>query len=254
MIWLEFDAWYMDSENKKVLFDTTHENMAEEHGIKRDDVVYKPMPLIVGETPLLKGLEEAILEAEVGEEKEIEIPPEKGFGERDPANIIMLPMNKLLRLPQFSDEDSPRPEVGMEVDFGDRKGTIVYMTSSRVRIDFNPKYAGRTLIYKFKIDKVAETPEDYIYGVFEMAYGHLDNLSITLTEDSVDIILPPHIKVDQNWVLQKFRVLALLRKYLDKKTIRFIEEYRKKEEEEKDEKNTEEKGNGDSDIEKEEKD
>lgn len=229
MVWLDFDAWYIDSDNNRVLFDTTHEDLAEANGIKQDGMHYGPIPIIVGETPLIKGLEEAILEANVGEEKEIEIPPEKGFGNRDPANIVMVPMNKLLRLPQFQGSDAPMPTVGMDVDFGDRKGTIVYMTSSRARIDFNPKYAGKTLVYKFKIEKVAESPEDYVKGALDMIYGQSDSFGIKISGDSVDIKLPDFVKIDQKWLLQKLRVVSLIRKYTDLKVVRFIEEYVKKE-------------------------
>jgi transcription elongation factor GreA-like protein len=53
--------------------------------------------------------------------------------------------------------------------------------------------------------------------------------------ENYDITLPDVCKYDQKWILAKYKVVADLRDNFNAKTIRFIEEYLKKEEAKKDE-------------------
>ena len=61
--------------------------MAEEAGIKLENKNYGAIPIIVGGGHVLKGLDEALIGMEEGEEKTVEITPEEGFGLRDPKII-----------------------------------------------------------------------------------------------------------------------------------------------------------------------
>ena len=67
------------------VFDTTMEEIAKEHGIYDEKIDFKPAPIVVGANHVIKGLDEALVGLEVGEKKIVEIPPEKGYGKRDPA-------------------------------------------------------------------------------------------------------------------------------------------------------------------------
>src|SRR6476469_4015921 len=56
---------------------------------------YEPRLLGVGEGWVLKGLDDALLDANIDEPLNIEIPPDKAFGERDPSKVRMIPLRKL---------------------------------------------------------------------------------------------------------------------------------------------------------------
>jgi len=85
-----------DAESRKV-FETTSEETAKKEGIASSNAIFKPTPVIVGKERLIKGLEEALLEMNVGEERKITLEPEKAFGERkplvhgpDPSEVILV--------------------------------------------------------------------------------------------------------------------------------------------------------------------
>lgn len=54
------------------VFDSTSEEVAEENGIHSDKKTYGPVSVIIGGGHVLKGMEEALVDMEEGEEKTIE--------------------------------------------------------------------------------------------------------------------------------------------------------------------------------------
>ena len=66
------------------IFDTTSEEIAKREDIYNQNARYGPVPIIVGGKKIIEGIDEALLKMNVGEEKTIEVPPKKGFGERSP--------------------------------------------------------------------------------------------------------------------------------------------------------------------------
>ncbi len=62
------------------VFDTSIESVAREAGIYNPARPYEPVIFTLGYEGLIPGFEEAVMDMEVGEEKTVTIPPEKGFG------------------------------------------------------------------------------------------------------------------------------------------------------------------------------
>jgi FKBP-type peptidyl-prolyl cis-trans isomerases 2 len=91
IIRLQYDSYTDDGK----LIETTDAEKAKAAGIYDEHNVYKPMVVIVGSGRLLKPLEEEIKKSNLGEEKEINIPPEEAFGVRDPNNVKVLSMREL---------------------------------------------------------------------------------------------------------------------------------------------------------------
>ncbi|MEM0077170.1 MAG: FKBP-type peptidyl-prolyl cis-trans isomerase, partial [Thermoproteota archaeon] len=60
----------------------TSEEEAKKAGIYNEHEVYKPELVILGSNEVTKGFEKALRENEVGQEKEVEVPPEDGYGKR----------------------------------------------------------------------------------------------------------------------------------------------------------------------------
>src|SRR3989338_8715573 len=73
------------------IFDWTDEALAKKKNIYNPDARYKPMPIILGSGMIIKGLDEELMKMAVGDEKEISIEPENGFGKRDPNLVQVLP-------------------------------------------------------------------------------------------------------------------------------------------------------------------
>ncbi|MDD1746232.1 MAG: peptidylprolyl isomerase [Methanomassiliicoccales archaeon] len=223
---LEFSGYLADSNE---LFDTTNAEVAKDAGIFNENATYAPIPVLVGSGRLFEGLEDALVGAQVGVDQEATIPPEKAAGARDPKLVENIPVRDFLK-------QDIEPKVGMEVNIKNRMGMITAITPRVVRVDFNRRFAGRTLIYKFKVTMKVEEPVDKVLAVVEMDYGSLENFSAIVDGDAVAITLPDVCKYDQKWILAKYKVVADLREGLKMKTVRFVEEYIKKEEEKKEEK------------------
>ncbi|MEM2943129.1 MAG: peptidylprolyl isomerase [Methanomassiliicoccales archaeon] len=226
IIRLEFDGWIVDSGE---LFDTTSAEKAKAAGIFNENITYGPIPVLVGGGRIFEGLEEAILGTEIGVEKEITIPPEKAAGQRDPKLVEIHPVREFLR-------QNIEPKVGMEVSMKNRVGTIISVTTGRVRIDFNRRLAGKTLRYRFKILSRIDDPVEKIKAVIEMDYGSSEGFKVSVEDGRAILILPDICKYDQKWLISKYRVVSDLRDVLGYSIIHFIEEYTKPEEKKADEK------------------
>lgn len=223
---LEFSGYLADSNE---LFDTTNAEAAKEAGIFNENATYAPIPVLVGSGRLFEGLEDALIGAVPDAEQEVTIPPEKAAGPRDPKLVENIPVRDFLK-------QDIEPQIGMEVNIKNRVGLVTAITPRVVRVDFNRRFAGRTLKYKFKVTMKVDEPMDKVLAIVEMDYGAKEGFSASVDGDAVSIILPDVCKYDQKWILAKYKVVADLREGLNSKTIRFIEEYIKKEEEKKEEK------------------
>jgi peptidylprolyl isomerase len=126
--------------------DTTLEDVAKQAGIYNPEVRYEPSLVAVGDGWVVPGLDEALLQMSEGEKRTLEVPPEKAYGQRDPARIKLIPLRKF-------GADASKMRVGDQVDIGGQVGVVSYIGSGRVAIDFNHRLAGKTLIYDVEVVK-----------------------------------------------------------------------------------------------------
>ena len=222
IVWLEYDAWTVNPNGTQTLFDTTHDEVAKKEGKFEEKKVYIESPVVVGKGRLFEGLDAALIGAKIGERKEVVIPAEKGAGVRDPRLVELKTEREFLR--QEID-----PEVGMEVSISGKRGIVTAVSAGRVRVDFNNPLAGKTLKYIVTPVRKAKTPEERVRAVIEMDYGLGEQFKIHLKDGASEIQLPDVCKTDEKWFVSKFRVVADLRELTELKTIRFVEEYEKKE-------------------------
>ncbi|HEY5538948.1 MAG TPA: peptidylprolyl isomerase [Thermoplasmata archaeon] len=222
--YIEYDVWVVGGGEQRTLHDTTHADVAKAADKYDEKGAYVPVAVVVGKGRSLKGLDEALLGASVGDTKDVVIPPEKGAGERDPKLVRLIPMR------DFERRDI-EPEPGKEVAIDGRRGTITLVTAGRVRVDFNNPLAGRTLVYKVTVAKRAETEEERIRAVLDMDYGLPEKFRIFVKEGGeADVFLPDVCKTDERWFVSKFRVVADLREFAGIAKVRFVEEYERPEE------------------------
>jgi FKBP-type peptidyl-prolyl cis-trans isomerase 2 len=226
IVLLEYDAWIVETGE---LFDTTHEDLAKSEDIYNEKVSYKAQPIIVGAETVVKGLDKALLDAEIGKEYELEIPPEDAYGKRDPKLVELHTKREIMRLPEFRKGDTD-PHVGMQITMKGKIATITAITAGRIRVDFNNKLAGRTLKYKYKVTSSAESLDEKITSIIEIHYGTSENFEVNLKDDLAEILIPDVCKYDQRWYLVKHRIATDLQAHAEIKTVKLIEEYKKREE------------------------
>lgn len=110
-----------------------------------------PATFSVGDGSLLPGFEKALFGLEAGDEAEIEMPPEVGFGQRNPGNI------QKVRRDHFSPDIELEP--GLVISFdngsGELPGVVQEVGEDEVTVDFNHPLAGQTLNFHVKIIEVA---------------------------------------------------------------------------------------------------
>ncbi len=147
------------------IFDLTYEDIAEEKGIKREDANYDPIPVLIGEDYVIEGFEEALEDMDVGDEKTIEVEPEKGYGDRDSDKVETYPEK------EFKKQGvNVRP--GEELMIGNQRGKVISVGSGRVRIDFNHPLAGKKLEYDVEVVEKVEDDEEIAEHIYSYRVGH----------------------------------------------------------------------------------
>lgn len=213
---VQYDA-FADGE----LFDTTSAETAKAHEKYVEDAFYGALPMILGAGRIVPGFDEALRQAKVGVAGEVTIPPEKGFGVHDPSKV------HTFALREFQKRDV-EPEPGMRIEWENKgRGTIVGVTAGRVRVDFNPSLAGKTLTYKFTITEVVSEPADKVKAILDNDYGYgkADSFGVKVDSTTAELLLPDGVKFDPRWPVSKYVIVADLRRYAGITRIRLVEEY-----------------------------
>jgi FKBP-type peptidyl-prolyl cis-trans isomerase SlyD len=210
------------------LFDTTDEEMAKKEGIYNPMMVYGPVTVSVGSGMLVPGLDEALLEMEVGEERELELTPEKAFGKRDPSKV------KIVSIKEFK-KHKVNPVVGMPITIDGNAGKVASVNGGRVLVDFNHELAGKPVKYVLKVEEAVEEPEEIVKELIKLYMPRLntDDLKIKLTKNTATINLPESAVFMNNLQMVKMAVANEIIKRLDVEKVSFVDTFLKKKEESK---------------------
>lgn len=203
------------------IIDTTRKEDAEKTGNADPTRIYEPHLIAVGDGWVLKGLDEALSKAEPNQTLDIELTPEKAFGVRDPNRVSRIPIKKF-------GEKAAELEVGAEIEVDNRVGIVRSIESGRVLIDFNHKYAGKTLQYnleiKQKLDDRSQQIEALVHRRLPIEKGKVK--SELVGEAEVKITIPSDYFLLDGLQIIKRGISTDLFKYikpLDK--VSFVEEY-----------------------------
>ena len=142
------------------VFETTIEEEAKKHTLHEPNVKYQPKLVSIGESWVVKGLDEALAKTSVGDKKTVEISPDKGFGERDTGKVRMIPLRKL-------GEDAEKVSIGDTVEVDNKKGVVRFIGSGRVQIDYNHRFAGKIILYDINVLKELKTDDEKTSGILK---------------------------------------------------------------------------------------
>ena len=207
------------------IFDTTDEDKAVSEGIHNAQALYGPVVIRVGSHHVIVGLDEALSGKEEGSEDEIEVPPEKAFGERDPKKLESFQKSSF----------KEKPVKGMSVKLEEHgEGVVVDVIGNRVIVDFNHPFAGKTVHYSYKIESKVENLVEKVKGLIHLYAGR--DMDVSFDDGTVTVTLPPGINYDRRWVLWRSRVIHESFEYIpDIKEITLVETFKRPEKEESDE-------------------
>ncbi len=204
---------------------TTSEAIAKLYKKYREDEVYEPEVVVIGEGRLVRGFEEALKNAEVGKEYEIEVPPSKAFGERDASKVRTYSRRIFIR-------NRIIPEVGKEVTINNMTGRIVAVNGGRVVVDFNHPLAGKTLKIKFKVIKKIDDPIEKIKYLIKRRLKGVkpDDIKVEVKEGVVSVELPKSYRLADGVQLIKYLSSRDIVKWVkDVKEVIFIDRFAKDE-------------------------
>ena len=222
LILIDYVAKVKDTEE---IFDTTIEEDAKKHSIHESDVKYQPKLVSIGEVsyPVLKGLDEALTKTSVGEKLTVEVTPDKGFGERDSTKVRMIPIRKL-------GEDAEKISVGDTIEIDNKRGIIRFIGSGRVQIDYNHRYAGKTIIYDVNVIKSLDSENDKIDGILKNRLPvENSKIEFTIKEKEVNIKIPEEIfRADGIQIMKHFIQVDIFKFVPSLEKVNFIETYQNK--------------------------
>ena len=154
------------------IFDTTSEKVARENNIHEAKASYGPVIICIGQSHVIKGLDEQLEGKELGKEYHIELRPEQGFGKKNAKLIQLVATSKFLK-------QKINPTPGLQVNIDGMMGMIRTVSGGRTLVDFNHPLAGRELIYDFKSNKIIKDCEEKLSALLK--------LELNLKDAKVDI-------------------------------------------------------------------
>ena len=227
LILVDYTAKVKDSDE---VFDTTIEEDAKKHSIHEENVKYQPKLVSIGEVsyPVLKGLDEALSKTAVGDKLTVEVTPDKGFGERDSGKVRMIPIRKL-------GEDAEKVSVGDTIEVDNKRGIIRFIGSGRVQIDYNHRYAGKTILFDVNVLKSLDSPNDKVDGILKTRLPVEDSkVSFDLKDKDVSITIPEEIlRADGLQIMKHFIQLDIFKFVPTLEKVNFVETHVNKQNKEK---------------------
>lgn len=122
----------------------------------------EPFVFEVGSPEIIPGLSEAVLGMVEGEEREVVIPKEKAFGDRDENLVRSIPRDAI----NLDVEPLPGMMLNLIVDTPQGEMTfpaiVMEANDEEIILDLNPPLAGEDLYFTIKLVKILNEPEESI--------------------------------------------------------------------------------------------
>ncbi len=204
------------------VFDTTKDDVAKKEHLHKEGEIYEPKLVVVGEGWVLKALDDALLNAEVGKAETVEIPSDKAFGPRDPEKIRRVPIKQL-----YAKEINP--VIGARIEFQGKMATVRSIGAGRVLLDFNPALAGRTLIYDITVTKKLDTQEAKIGALIHRRVPVVeeDKFKVAVKAKNLTIDMPEDTFYVEGIQIAKRGIAMDIQKFLpDLAETRFVETFK----------------------------
>jgi peptidylprolyl isomerase len=181
LIFANYTSWVKDTGEG---IESTEESEAKRLRIFEESRKYEPRLVAVGEGWLISGLDAEVAKLAVGDKKQIELPPEKAFGNRDPTQLRMIPLRK------FGDREHELA-VGDSVDVDNRVGIVRFIGSGRAQVDFNHRLAGKSIVYDFQVISKVESDQDKVRALIDRRLaGDGSRATFEMTDGSLTVTIP----------------------------------------------------------------
>lgn len=204
------------------VFDTTSEEIAKKEHLYKEGEIYEPKLIAIGEGWVLKALDESLTTMEIGKTASVEIPPDKGFGERDPEKVRRVPLKQLIA-------KGITPSLGTRIEYGGKLAIVRAIGAGRVLLDFNPPLAGKTLVYEVTVQKKLETKNEKIVAIIHRRIPVVEEtkFKFTLKAKIVSIEMPEEAFYLEGIQVAKRGITTDIQKFFPEiATVKFVETFK----------------------------
>jgi peptidylprolyl isomerase len=204
------------------VFDTTSEEIAKKEHLYKEGEIYEPKLIVIGEGWVLKALDESLTTMEIGKTASVEIPPDKGFGERDPEKVRRVPLKQLIA-------KGVTPSLGTRIEYGGKLAIVRAIGAGRVLLDFNPPLAGKTLVYEVTVQKKLETKNEKIVAIIHRRIPVVEEtkFKFTLKAKIVSIEMPEEAFYLEGIQVAKRGITTDIQKFFPEiATVKFVETFK----------------------------
>ena len=145
---------------ENIIFDVTNEDTAKQNNLYHENHVYKPIIICLGKKDMVKGLDNFLVDKEQNKEYELEVQPEDAFGKKHQELIKLLPASAFTK-------QNIQPYPGLQVNLNNLTAIVKTVSGGRTLVDFNHPLAGKTLIYKVKINRIITDTKEKLSSILE---------------------------------------------------------------------------------------
>lgn len=129
----------------------------------------QPLTYLHGVGGIIPGLEAALAGKTAGDKINVVIPPEQGYGQKDPQMVQAVPREMFKGAPEIK----PGMQFQAQSPQGPRVVTVVAVTDKEVTVDANHPLAGMELKFDVDVKEVrAATAEEVSHGHVHGPGGH----------------------------------------------------------------------------------
>jgi FKBP-type peptidyl-prolyl cis-trans isomerase 2 len=114
----------------------------------------KPFEYTHGTGDVVLGIEENLAGLEPGDRKSFDVPPETGYGSRDPSAVTTLPRSALPQSGELCEGDTVTGTIGGEVV----EAIVAHVAGNDVTLDFNHPLAGKTIHLEVEVLEIVDSP------------------------------------------------------------------------------------------------
>ena len=112
----------------------------------------EPLEFTLGSGQVIAGFDEAITGMEQGEKKNVTIPAEKAYGQRNEEMVINAPRDQI--------PADITPEVGQQLQLAGPNNQpivvkVIEVTDEHIQLDANPPLAGKNLSFELELVEIA---------------------------------------------------------------------------------------------------
>jgi peptidylprolyl isomerase len=167
------------------VFDTTVEEIAKKEHLYKEGEICEPKLVVIGESWVLKALDESLAAMEIDKATPVEISQDKAFGARDANKVKRVPMKQLIA-------KGLTPNLGERIEFGGKMATVRTAGAGRVLLDYNPPLAGKTLVYEVTVKKKLEESKEKIAALIHRRIPAVEEskFDFSVRAKTVDIEMP----------------------------------------------------------------